>query len=241
MACVLTPMERSTSDEDGGRRPSGRRHPVRIGSTWTIPRAPAQIEAFAEGGFKGIKMHTPKHELGRLRLLSPLPEAAGPRADRPLPHRHRFHVGRRGAATTRLVDGAHAARVPPHHRARVSGSHDPGRAPRQPVVRRGGRGGALERNLYFDLTGSSLIKKAEESRRLQGVPVVGGADRAQLADAVYAFEKLVFGTDEPPEQLDNMLGALRGHAARPAACPRRVAGRSTARRWRACSASPVRP
>ena len=23
---------------------------------------------------------------------------------------------------------------------------------------------------------------------------------------MYAFEKLVFGTDEPPEQLDNMLG-----------------------------------
>ncbi len=35
---------------------------------------------------------------------------------------------------------------------------------------------------------------------------MGRADGAQREDAVYAFEKLVFGTDEAPDQIDNMLG-----------------------------------
>ena len=50
--------------------------------------------------------------------------------------------------------------------------------------------------------------------------------------AVYAFEKLVFGTDEPPEQLENMLGryeAMLEACGVPEASRKKIYGETMAR------------
>jgi predicted TIM-barrel fold metal-dependent hydrolase len=62
-----------------------------------------------------------------------------------------------------------------------------------------------EKNVYFDLTGSSLIKKARNLAVFGEYLWWEGPTAHSSPDAVYAFEKLVFGTDEPPDQLHNML------------------------------------
>ncbi|HEV3485515.1 MAG TPA: amidohydrolase family protein, partial [Vicinamibacterales bacterium] len=62
-----------------------------------------------------------------------------------------------------------------------------------------------EKNLHFDITGSSLLKKANNLAFFKEVLWWEGPTAHSSPDAVYAFEKLVFGTDEPPDALDNML------------------------------------
>ena len=54
--------------------------------------------------------------------------------------------------------------------------------------------------------------------------MVGRADGSQLARCSHAFEKLVFGTDEVPENLEGCLGRYRAmlHACR---CPSRAVRR----------------
>ena len=59
-----------------------------------------------------------------------------------------------------------------------------------------------EKNLYFDVTGSTLIKKAKNLSLFREYLWWEGPTAHSSPDAVYAFEKLVFGTDEPPENLD---------------------------------------
>jgi uncharacterized protein len=62
-------------------------------------------------------------------------------------------------------------------------------------------------NLYFDLSGSSLIKKEEDpdfwKQFLWWTPYLGKAHMP--ADAVPAFEKLLFATDEPPAAFEENL------------------------------------
>ncbi len=62
-------------------------------------------------------------------------------------------------------------------------------------------------NLFFDLSGSSLIKKEEDpaywKQFLWWTPYLGKAHMP--ADAVPAFEKLLFATDEPPEAFEENL------------------------------------
>ena len=62
------------------------------------------------------------------------------------------------------------------------------------------------KNVHFDLTGSSLIKKERNLAVFKEYLWWEGPTAHSSPDAVYAFEKLVFGTDEPPDALDNMLG-----------------------------------
>jgi len=63
------------------------------------------------------------------------------------------------------------------------------------------------RNLYFDLSGSSLIKKEEDpgywKQFLWWTPYLGKAHMPE--DAVPAFEKLLFATDEPPEAFEENI------------------------------------
>lgn len=63
----------------------------------------------------------------------------------------------------------------------------------------------MEKNVYFDATGSTLIKKARNLTIFKDFLWWEGRTAHSSSDAVYAFEKLVFGTDEPPGELDNML------------------------------------
>ena len=62
-----------------------------------------------------------------------------------------------------------------------------------------------EKNLYFDLTGSSLLKKAKNPGIFREYLWWDGPSQHSSKDAVYAFEKLVFGTDEPPENLEGVI------------------------------------
>jgi hypothetical protein len=60
------------------------------------------------------------------------------------------------------------------------------------------------KNLYFDVSGSSLIKKGDDpgywKQFLWWTPYLGKAHMPE--DAVPAFEKILFATDEPPEGLE---------------------------------------
>ena len=62
-------------------------------------------------------------------------------------------------------------------------------------------------NLYFDITGSSLIKKDEDpgywKEFLWWTPYIGKAHMP--ADAVPAFQKIVFATDESPAGLEDNI------------------------------------
>ncbi len=62
-------------------------------------------------------------------------------------------------------------------------------------------------NMFFDLSGSSLIKKEEDpgywKQFLWWTPYLGKAHMP--SDAVPAFEKLLFATDEPPEAFEENI------------------------------------
>ncbi len=63
------------------------------------------------------------------------------------------------------------------------------------------------KNLYFDLSGSSLIKKEEDpgywKQYLWWTPYLGKAHMP--SDAVPAFEKILFATDEPPDAFEENI------------------------------------
>ncbi|HYK88069.1 MAG TPA: amidohydrolase family protein [Acidobacteriota bacterium] len=63
------------------------------------------------------------------------------------------------------------------------------------------------KNLFFDISGSSLIKKEDDpgywKQFLWWTPYLGKAHMP--ADAVPAFEKLLFATDEPPEAFEENI------------------------------------
>jgi uncharacterized protein len=62
------------------------------------------------------------------------------------------------------------------------------------------------KNVHCDITGSTLIKLQGNLKQLKDYLWWEGPTAHSAPDAVPAFEKLVFGTDEAPERLDNMLG-----------------------------------
>ena len=92
-------------------------------------------------------------------------------------------------------------------------------------------------NLYFDVTGSTLLKKQHNLKVFREFLWWDGPAEHSPSSAVYAFEKIVFGTDEAPDALDGVLASTKP-CSTPTRCPRPAARRSTARRWRGCSGSP---
>jgi predicted TIM-barrel fold metal-dependent hydrolase len=167
------------------------------------PAALSHIEAFAKAGFRGIKMHTPRSNWDDpvyFQLYSRM-EALGLIA--------LFHTGI-VQGTSDEPEPSSMARMRPsflHTIARsfprlvIQGAHlgNPWYDEAAEVAR-------WEKNLYFDLTGSSLIKKANNLAIFKEYLWWEGPTAHSSPDAVYAFEKLVFGTDEPPESLDKVLG-----------------------------------
>jgi uncharacterized protein len=200
------------------------------------PGAMAEIEAFAAGGAKGIKMHTPRlnwddesyfplyrkmQDLGLVAL---------------------FHTG----IVCTIVDGncgssddpqpSSMARMRPSYlhtiarafpKLRIQGAHLG-----NPWYDEAAEAARWQRNLYFDVTGSSLIKKQKNLAVFKEYLWWEGPTMHSPPDAVYAFEKLVFGTDEPPETLDNMLGryeAMLEANGVPEASRRKIYGETMAR------------
>jgi predicted TIM-barrel fold metal-dependent hydrolase len=243
MACVLTPMKHFEALKKAAAAypdvviPYGQ---IDVDS----PEAIAEVEAFAAGGCKGIKMHTPRRDwddesyfpiyakiqdLGLVAL---------------------FHTG----IVCTIVDGACGSSEGPQKssmaRMRPAFLHTIARAfPRlrvqgahlgNPWYDEAAEAARWQRNLYFDLTGSSLIKKEKNLAVFKEYLWWEGPTAHSPADAVYAFEKIVFGTDEPPEAIDNMLGryeAMLNACGVPEASRRKIYGETMAR----ILGIPVRP
>lgn len=227
MACVLTPMSGFPVV-----RKAAAQHPDVVIPYGQIdvddPAAPAQIETFASAGFKGIKMHSP-----RLNWDDP----------------HYFHLYER-IRSHRLVALFHTGIAfhvnEPQYtsmaRMRPSYLDTIGRAFPDLVIQGAHFGNpwydeAAEaarwgENLYFDLTGSSLQKKRDNLRIFKDYLWWEGPGLHSSPKAVYAFEKLVFGTDEPPEALDDVLGryeAMLDACGVPETSRKKIVGQTMAR------------
>jgi predicted TIM-barrel fold metal-dependent hydrolase len=235
MACVLTLMKDWPAVKKGSAA-----HPdvvIPYGQVLVDdPKAMAEIEAFAAGGARGIKMHTPRlnwddesyfplyqkmQDLGLVAL---------------------FHTGIVCTIVNGNCGSSDEPQVSSMARMRPSFLHTIARAfPRltvqgahlgNPWYDEAAEAARWQKNLYFDLTGSSLIKKQKNLAVFKDYLWWEGPTAHSPPDAVYAFEKLVFGTDEPPETLDNMLGryeAMLEANAVPEASRRKIYGETMAR------------
>ncbi len=202
MACVLTPMsafdvvKKAATDYPDTIIPYG---VISVDD----PKALSEIQKFADAGFKGLKMHRPRNnwddfayfqiyeKIQQLKLVA------------------LFHTGI-VAGTSDEPEVSSMARMRPsflHTIARsfpklvIQGAHlgNPWYDEAAEVAR-------WEKNLYFDLTGSSLIKKAKNLAVFKEYLWWEGPTAHSPKDAVYAFEKLLFGTDEAPDQIDAVIG-----------------------------------
>jgi predicted TIM-barrel fold metal-dependent hydrolase len=228
MACVLTPMEgfestrRAASEFPDVVIPYGH---VSVDN----PNALDEIAKFAAAGFRGVKMHRPKYDwdnFGYFPIYQRLQDLGLVAL---------FHTGI-VAGSSDEPEPSSMARMRPaflHTIARsfptlrIQGAHlgNPWYEEAAEVAR-------WEKNLYFDLTGSSLIKKANNLAVFKEILWWEGPTAHSPSDAVYAFEKLVFGTDEPPDQLDNMLTryeAMLNACNVPDATRRKIYGETMAR------------
>lgn len=161
-----------------------------------------EIQKFAGAGFKGIKMHTPKYnwdDFGYFPIYEKLQS---------LKLVALFHTG--------IVSGDSDQPEPSSMaRMRPSFLHTIARSFPQLVIQGAHLGNPWydeaaevtrwEKNVYFDLTGSSLIKKAKNLAVFKEYLWWEGPTAHSSPNAVYAFEKLVFGTDEDPENLESCL------------------------------------
>jgi len=201
MACVLTPIRGLEVV-----RKAAAAHPDVVIPYGHInvddPDAPAQIDRFAQAGFKGIKMHRPRFDwdhFGYFPIYQKLQD---------LNLVALFHTGI-VAGSSDDPEPSSMARMRPAFlhtiarsfpRLRIQGAHlgNPWYDEAAEVAR-------WEKNLYFDLTGSSLIKKEKNLSVFKEYLWWEGPTAHSSPDAVYAFEKLVFGTDEPPANLDSVV------------------------------------
>jgi uncharacterized protein len=220
MACVLTPMsgfevvKKAAADYPDIIIPYG---VISVDN----PEAVAEVQKFAAAGFKGIKMHTPKHnwdDFGYFPIYEKLQS---------LKLIALFHTGIVSGSSDEPEPSSMARMRPAylHTIARsfpklvIQGAHLG-----NPWYDEAAEAARWEKNLYFDLTGSSLIKKQKNLAIFKEYLWWEGPTSHSPPDAVYAFEKLVFGTDEEPEKLDACLATR-------AACPKRVAGKFMGRHW----------
>lgn len=228
MACVLTPMsgfeviKKAAAQHPNVIIPYGH---IKVDN----PDAINEIKKFADAGFKGIKMHTPKYnwdDFGYFPIYEKLQS---------LNLVALFHTGI-VAGSSDEPEPSSMARMRPaylHTIARsfpklvIQGAHLG-----NPWYDEAAEAARWEKNLYFDLTGSSLIKKAKNLAVFKEYLWWEGPTAHSSPDAVYAFEKLVFGTDEPPENLDQCLAryeAMLEACGVPEASRRKIYGETLAK------------
>ena len=197
MACVLTPMagfdvmRKAAADHPDIVIPYGQ---INVDT----PEALAEIEKFGAAGFKGIKMHSPRHNwddpqyfplyarMQELNLLALFHTGIAFHVDTPqytsMARMRPAYLDTIARAFPELyIQGAHLGN-PWYEEAAEAARWSP--------------------RLFFDLTGSSLIKKEKNLAVFKEYLWWTGPGVHSSPQAVYAFEKLVFGTDEPPEQID---------------------------------------
>ena len=243
MACVLTPMKHLQA-----LKKAVAAYPDVVIPYGYIdvdsPSARAELEAFATAGVKGIKMHTPKYnwdDFGYFPLYQRMQDLGLVAL---------FHTG----IVCTIVDGncgvsdepqtSSMARMRPSFlhtiarafpKLRIQGAHLG-----NPWYDEAAEAARWQPNLYFDLTGSSLIKKQKNLAVFKDYLWWEGPTAHSPSNAVYAFEKLVFGTDEPPDAIDNMLTryeAMLNACGVPEASRRKIYGETMAR----ILGIPVRP
>ena len=228
MACVLTPIRGLEVV-----RKAAAAHPDVVIPYGHVnvddPDTPAQIDRFAKAGFKGIKMHRPKRDwddFGYFPIYQKLQD---------LNLVALFHTG--------IVSGSSddpepssMARMRPAFlhtiarsfpKLRIQGAHLG-----NPWYDEAAEAARWEKNLYFDVTGSTLLKKANNLKVFKDYLWWEGPTAHSSPDAVYAFEKLVFGTDEPPANLDAVIAryeAMLEANGVPEASRRRIYGETMAR------------
>ena len=201
MSCVLTPYRHVEKVQKAAAA-----HPDVVIPYGDVsvddPAVLSQIEALAQGGAKGVKMHRPLrdwHDAAYFPVYQRLQDLGLVAL---------FHTGI-VAGTSDEPEPSSMARMRPSFlhtiarsfpRLRIQGAHLG-----NPWYEEAAEAARWEKNLFFDLTGSSLIKKERNLAVFKEYLWWEGPTAHSPADAVYAFEKLVFGTDEPPAELDNML------------------------------------
>ena len=228
MACVLTPLEALETV-----RRAALVHPdviipygyIRVDDQGVLEH----VDRFAKAGFKGIKMHRPTHDWdhpGYFPVYQRMQDLGLVAL---------FHTGI-VAGSSDEPEPSSMARMRPSFlhtiarsfpKLRIQGAHfgNPWYAEAAEVAR-------WEKNLYFDLSGSSLLKHANNLAVFKDFLWWEGPTAHSSPDAVYAFEKLVFGTDEPPANLDAVIARFESmlDANRvPEASRRKIYGETMAR------------
>lgn len=195
MACLLIPMK----DLDRGIQ-FANAHPDRM-----IPYA--QIEIDSPGVIKDIKKAKAKGFKGLGELFATNQwNYDDPRYDSIWIMAE--ELGMPVAPHTGILANGMMARMRPGYLATIASKH-----PKlvihaahfgNPWYEEAGEATRRNTNLYFDMSGSSLIKKDNDPaywlQYLWWTPYLGKAHMPK--DAVPAFEKIVFATDEAPEELE---------------------------------------
>jgi predicted TIM-barrel fold metal-dependent hydrolase len=227
MACVLTPI----AGFDVVKKAAAA-HPDVVIPYGAVnvddPEAIAQVDQFAAAGFKGVKMHTP-----RLNWDDP---HYFPLYGRLLQHRMvaLFHTGI--AFHTKEPQYTSMARMRPSFLDTISRAYPDlyiqGAHFGNPWYDEAAEAARWSPRLHFDMTGSTLIKKGKNLAIFKDYLWWEGPGLHSSPDAVYAFEKIVFGTDEPPENLDVVLGryeAMMEACSVPEASRQKIYGGTMAR------------
>jgi hypothetical protein len=166
------------------------------------PEAMAQVARFAAEGAKGIKLHKPRHNwdspeyfpvyerIDRAKMVALFHTGIAFHVDQPeytsmARMRPEFLDTIARAFPNLYIQGAHLGN-PWYEEAAEVARWCP--------------------KLYFDMTGSTLIKKAKNPGIFREYFWWAGPGLHSSPQAVYAFEKIVFGTDEEPEHLDIVIG-----------------------------------
>jgi uncharacterized protein len=229
MACVLTPIAHLDA-----LMAAARQYPDVIIPYGYLdvdhPDARAQLETFARAGVKGIKMHRPKmnwDDFGYFPLYERM-QALGLVA--------LFHTGIVAGNGSGQPEQSSMARMRPsflHTIARsfptlkIQGAHLG-----NPWYDEAAEAARWSPNLYFDVTGSTLLKKQHNLKVFREYLWWDGPSTHTPSTAVYAFEKIVFGTDEPPDALDGVLARYEAMLAAndvPEASRRKIYGETMAR------------
>ncbi len=191
-------------------RAAAKAHPdVIIPFSWIdldAPDAAAQIDRAKEAGFRGVKIHSPLknyddpdyfpafERAARHGLVALLHTGISSRPNDSLSRR----TGSMARMRPMYLDTL--ARVFPA--LTLIGAHFG-----NPWYDEAAEAARWNPNLYFDLTGSSLVKKANElavfKKYLWWGQTSGQAHMP--AGTPHAFEKLVFGTDEDPLELEKLI------------------------------------
>jgi uncharacterized protein len=164
------------------------------------PNVLAEIEYFAANGARGIKLHTPMRDWDDERYF-PIYEQIEKHGMMAL-----FHTGITTPGMPRMRPSFLLTISVKFPNLYILGAHlgNPWYTEAAEVAR-------LRPRVYWDVTGSTLIKMEKRLKEFKDYLWWEGPTNHSSPEAVHAFEKILFGTDEQPGQeekglgLDNML------------------------------------